>query len=125
MLISVRRANAVAKRREDRAPDNRVLLEALTRYKPFVQVGQAIKRNARIPVMLDVVANIAGQNKDRLQQSGDSGAGDSIFFFLTLHRAVLANNPRILNSDMPRAIRNNPVEEKGVPGAKNCERAND
>ena len=99
--------------------------EALTRYKLFVQVGQTIKRNARIPVMLDVVANIAGQDKDRLQQSGDRGASDAIFFFLTLHRAVLANNPRILNGDMPGAIRNNPVEEKGVPGAKNCERSDD
>jgi hypothetical protein len=72
-------------------------------------------------VVLDVIANIAWQNKNRLEQSRDCGARNAVFFFLANDCAVLANNSRILNGDVPSAIRNDPIEQEGIPRAKNGE----
>src|SRR6476660_7925691 len=68
--------------------------------------------------MLDVVADIARQDEDRLDQGGDGGAGNPIFLIIALDGAVLANDARILNGDMPGAIGHDPIEQESVPGAE-------
>ena len=68
--------------------------------------------------MLDVVADIARQDEDRLDQGGDGGAGNPILFIIALYCAMLANDVRILNHDMPGAIGYDPKEQEGVPGTK-------
>src|SRR6476620_4175132 len=88
-----------------------------------MQVGQTVERDTRIPVMLDVIADIARQDENRLKQSRNRGASDTVFFFLAFHCAVLANNPRVLYCNVPRAIRNDPVKQEGVPSAKDGERS--
>jgi len=62
--------HALAERGEDGAPNDGVPAEALARHELVVQVRQSIKRDTWIPVMLDVVADIARQDEDRLDQGG-------------------------------------------------------
>ena len=72
--------------------------------------------------MLNVVADIARQDEDRLDQGGDGGPGNPILFIIALYCTMLANDARILNRDMPGAIGYDPKEQEGVPGAKDGQR---
>ena len=68
--------------------------------------------------MLDVVADIARQDEDRLDQGGDGGAGNPILFIIALYCTVLTNDACILSHNMPGAIGDDPKEQEGVPGTK-------
>jgi hypothetical protein len=61
--------------------DEACATDAATHHQLPVQVRQAIERNARIPVMLEVIADIARQEKDRLKPGGDGGAGNRVLLF--------------------------------------------
>ena len=68
--------------------------------------------------MLDVVADIARQDKDRLEPGGDSGAGNRILCFVAFDSAVLADEAVVLNRDVPGAIGDNPIQQESGPTAK-------
>ena len=92
--------------------------EALARHELFVQVRQSIKRDAWIPMVLDVVADIARQDEDQLDQVKMVVRVIPYFFVIALYRTMLANDEGILNHDMPGAIGDDPKRQEGVPGAK-------
>lgn len=95
--------------------------ETLARHQLSMQVRQSIKWDTRIPVMLDVVADIARQDEEQLDQGGDGGAGNPILFIIALYCTVLANDACILNHNMPGAIGDDPKEQEGVPSAKDSQ----
>lgn len=65
--------------------------------------------------MLNVVADIARQDKDRLEPSRDRGAGNPILFFVAFDGTVLADDTRVLNRDMPGAIGDDPIQQEQAP----------
>jgi hypothetical protein len=97
-------------RDKDGSPDHGVRAKTLTHHQLLVQVGQTIERNARIPVVLEVIANVARQENDRLEPGGNCGASDRVFLFLALHGAMLADDADVLNRNVPSAIRHDSVE---------------
>src|SRR4051812_12270090 len=63
------RSDALAERGEHGAPDHGVRPKSLARHELLVQLGQPIEGDARVPVMLEVIADIARQDEDRLEPS--------------------------------------------------------
>ena len=58
------RPDALAERGDDGAPDHGVRLETLPRHQELVQLRQPIEGNARVPMMLEVKADVARQDED-------------------------------------------------------------
>ncbi len=100
-----RRPHARCTRRARRAPtpDHGVRWKPSRAINLLVQFRQADRRDTRVPVMLEMVADVARQDEERLEPGRNRGAGDRVFFFFALHGAVLADQADVLRGDMPGA----------------------
>jgi Haem-degrading len=70
------RLNALAERCKDGPPDHGASPKTFAHHQLVVQIRQAIEWNARIPMVLEVIADIARQEEDRLEPGGYRRAGD-------------------------------------------------
>jgi len=119
------RPDALAKRGDDGAPDHGMRLETLARHQELVQLRQPIERNARVPMMLEVEADVARQDEDRLEPSRDGAARDAVLGFVAFDSAVLADQARVLECDMRRAKRHEPIPDETGPGPEDSQEAAD
>src|SRR5262245_15343207 len=87
-------------------------------HQRLVQLRQMVERDAWIPMVLEMVANIAWQDKDRLRPGRNGRAGNRILFLVALYGAVLADQADVLNRDVPSAERHDPIKQKRVPGVE-------
>src|ERR1700732_1313886 len=92
--------DALTKRGDDGAPDHGVRLETLARHQELVQLRQPIEGNARVPMVLEVKADVARQEKDRPEPGRDGAARDAVLGFVAFDGAVLADQARVLECDM-------------------------
>ena len=115
-------ADALAERGEDRRLHIRVRAEPWLLHETFVERRQPVEGDARVAVMLDVVANVARENEKAAEKPwsrrprhlvGRSRRGDS---------TVLADESNILNDDVPGAVRDKPVEQKALPRVRDRDR---
>jgi len=70
------RLNALAERCKDGPPDHGASPKTFAHHQLVVQIRQAIEWNARIPMVLEVIADIARQEEDRLEPGGYRREGD-------------------------------------------------
>src|SRR4051794_2280111 len=56
--------DALAERGEDRALDDGVRLKPIARHQELVQLLQSVEGDAWVPMMLDVIADVARQDEE-------------------------------------------------------------
>ena len=117
------RPDALAKRGDDGAPDHGMRLETLALHQELVQLRQPIEGNARVPMMLEVKADVARQDEDRLEPGRDGAARDAVLGFVAFDGAVLADQARVLECDMRRAKRHEPIPDESGPGPEDSQEA--
>src|SRR5215472_14621211 len=98
------RADALAQGTHDTARDD----SALTKLRPGgqnrAQPGEIIKRDARIPVMLVMVANVSRKDQDSLPKRGYRRAGQMKRGHAARDGRVLADDADVLDHDVPGTV---------------------